>query len=465
MTMNTLPVPVTPRDYIRRKLWQLRSFRYLWVALFFYALIVAVVLLYLSRAPIYASAMSVVLPGSGSSSSFSIDQVGQANQSTRTPFGSAAFSPLVNYKEILKSREVMRGAAEKLNVQYPLLTPPRVELRERTSILFIHVDGGSPASAQAYAEALYESFQEALDRLREDEIIRRDSGVERVLAQYRNKVAATRQAIVEFQQRALLISQDQVAQLMNSQSALQNKRMTSHSQLRKTEDYVNQLSIDLAISPALVGQAFKLQSDAEFRGYLRELDDSAMKLAEYSSTWGYKHPKVVAQQARYDGVKESLLTRSKKVVGIQIADALHGMDLQSAPQRADLFSSLLDAYARLQGLKAEISDMDISEQKLADRMKIYSREAAELERLEREHALAEAVYTSAAAKLEAGKSDIFASYPAVQILSIPSYPDKPKSPNTGIAIAIGGLGILFITFGLFTLWHRDYLIALVLKNT
>lgn len=62
MTMNTLPVPVTPRDYIRRKLWQLRSFRYLWVALFFYALIVAVVLLYLSRAPIYASAMSVVLP-------------------------------------------------------------------------------------------------------------------------------------------------------------------------------------------------------------------------------------------------------------------------------------------------------------------------------------------------------------------------------------------------------------------
>lgn len=187
--MNTLPVPVTPRDYIRRKLWQLRSFRYLWVALFFYALIVAVVLLYLSRAPIYASAMSVVLPGSGSSSSFSIDQVGQANQSTRTPFGSAAFSPLVNYKEILKSREVMRGAAEKLNVQSPLLTPPRVELRERTSILFIHVDGGSPASAQAYAEALYESFQEALDRLREDEIIRRDSGVERVLAQYRNKVA------------------------------------------------------------------------------------------------------------------------------------------------------------------------------------------------------------------------------------------------------------------------------------
>lgn len=252
---------------------------------------------------------------------------------------------------------------------------------------------------------------------------------------------------------------------MNSQSALQNKRMTSHSELRKTEDYVNQLSIDLAISPALVGQAFKLQSDAEFRGYLRELDDSAMKLAEYSSTWGYKHPKVVAQQARYDGVKESLLTRSKKVVGIQIADALHGMDLQSAPQRADLFSSLLDTYARLQGLKAEISDMDISEQKLADRMKIYSREAAELERLEREHALAEAVYTSAAAKLEAGKSDIFASYPAVQILSIPSYPDKPKSPNTGIAIAIGGLGILFITFGLFTLWHRDYLIALVLKNT
>lgn len=465
MSSNTLPAVVTHRDYIRRKIWQLRSFRYLWVALFFYLLVILVVFVYLSRAPVYSSAMSVVLPGSGSSSSFSIDQVGQANQATRTPFGSAAFSPLVNYKEILKSREVIRGAAELLNVQYPLLKAPRVELRERTSILFIHVDGGSPESAQAYAEALYTSFQSALDRLREDEIVRRDSGVERVLGQYRAKVAATRQAIVEFQARALLISQDQVQQLMVSQSALQNKNMTSLAELRKVEDYVNQLSLDLAISPSLVGQAFKLQSDAEFRGYLRELDDSAMKLTEYSSKWGYKHPKVVAQQARYDGVKESLLLRSKVLVGVQIADALHGMDLQASPHRAELFSSLLDAYARLQGIKAEISQMDISEQKLSDRMKIYSREAAELERLEREHALAEAVFTSAAAKLEAGKSDIFASYPAVQILSIPSFPDKPKSPNTGIAIAMGVMGILFISFGLFTLWHRNFLIGLVLKNT
>ena len=463
--MNTLPVPVTSRDQFRRAVWRMRSFRYVWVTLLAMVAIAGMVVLYLSRPPVFASALSVVLPGSGSSSSFNIENVGTASQSTRTPFSSMAFNPLVNYKEIFKSREVLNSAADRLGTSYEALNSPRVELRERTSIIYLHVDGGSPERAQEYGWALYDAFQEALDKLREDEMFRRDNSIRSALDQYRNRLNQTRNAIVEFQQRSLLVSQQQVAQLMNTITLVNEKKMTAQSSARNTEDFVRQLGLDLGISPALAGQAFRLQSDPEFRGYLKALDASAMKVAEYSSLWGGNHPKVVSQNLRYEGAKQSLKLRSAKLVGSQAADILHSMDLQASIHRAELFASLMNNYARLQGVEAEINEMDIIEAKLKDQLKVFTRESAELERLEREHQLAEAVFTSAAAKLEAGKSDIFASYPAVQLLSVPSKPASPKSPNTAIAVAVGVMAMIFVIFGLFTAWHRQYLIGLLLKNS
>ncbi|WP_045857216.1 GumC family protein [Teredinibacter purpureus] len=463
--MNTLPVPIDTSHYVRRAIWRLRSFRYVWVALLSILGIVGLVFFYLSRPPVYSSVLSIVLPGSGSSSSFNIDNVGAANQVTNTPFSSVAFSPLVNYKEILKSREVMSSVADRLGVRFEDVAKPRVELRERTSILFIHVPSGSPERAQEYGWAIYDSFQESLDRLRQDELFRRDNSVRAALEQYRLRLAQTRSAIVEFQQRSLLVSSDQVAQLMNTITTVNEKILSSRSLARNTEDFVRQLGIDLGVSPSLAGQAFRLQSDPEFKGYLQELDASAMKAAEYSSLWGEKHPKVVAQKARFEGAKSSLLHRSKIIVGEQAGDLLHSMNLQNSVHRADLFASLMDSYAKLQGSQAEINELSQAEAKLRDRLKVYTRESAELERLEREHSLAEAVFTSAAARLEAGKADIFASYPAVQILSVPSLPSKPKSPSKVIAMAVGVLGVVFILFGLITAWHRQYLIDLLLKNS
>jgi len=462
--MTSLPVLYRGQEH-KKRLRLHRSFRYIGLALLAVAFISTLVVLYLGRAPVYSSGLSIVLPGSGSSSSFNIENVGAASQQTKTPFGSMAFSPLVNYKEILKSREVLRGAAERLRISLELLKAPRVELRERTSILNIYVEGVSPEAAHTYGWAVYDAFQEALDNLREDEILRRDDSVRSALEMYRLRLAQTRQAIVEFQQRALLISTEQVGGLMNTISGVAEKKMSAESLARNTEDYVRQLGIDLGVSPSLAGQAFRLQSDAEFRGYLKEMDSSAMKVAEYSSLWGKNHPKVISQNLRYEGAQASLRTRSAKIVGVSASELLHAVDLQSSPQRAELFATLVSEFAKLQGLKAEIGELTISESRLRDTLKVYSRESAELERLEREHSLAEAVFTTAAARLEASRADIFASYPAVQILSVPSVPSKPKSPNKGMAIAVGVMGTVFVLFGLFTGWHRNYLIDLILKNS
>lgn len=464
--MNNFPVFYSgPTISSKPPFWRWRISRYVWLAVLSYAALAAILIVYLGRTPIYDSALGLVLPGSGSSSNFSIDDVGAANQDTRTPFGSVEVSPLANYREIIKSRNVLERAADSLQIDVMDLELPRVELRERTSIMMIHAEGLSPTRAQQIGWAYYNAFQDELERLRADEIARRDDGVMRVLSGYRERLERTREAIVDFQQRSLLVSEDQMSQLMVTLSTLREQRMTLASQARNTEDFVRQLSVDLQISPSMAGQAFALQSDAAFRGYLKELDASAVLVAEYSSRWGEQHPKVVAQQLRYQNAVQSLRVRSVKVVGLQVSDALQTTDLQASPERAQLFAKLVDSYAQVQGIQAELQQMERSELHLNDRLKVYSREVAELERLKREHSLAEAVFTSAAARLEAGKADIFASYPAVQLLSVPSFPEKPKNPNIKIALAIGVLGFLFITFGLATLWHRLRLIKLVLRNS
>lgn len=464
MGITNFPVPYVPGNHAPKKGNWLRRFRYLWLALLYYVLIGITVFFYLQRTPVYTSSFSMVLPGSGSSSNFSIEEVGAASQSTQQAFNSNAFNPLVNYKTIMQGREVKLKVANNLRLDMGQLSTPQVELRERTSILTVTTEFGSPQAAQDYGWQAYEGFQLTLDELRADEAFRRDESVRSVLAQYRQRLNDTRQAIVEFQQRSLLISQVQVGQLMDTisdQNEAHSSLLASKGNLR---DYVRKLSMDLGISASLAGQAFALQSDAQFRSYLRQVDQSAGLLAEYSSRWGERHPQVVAQQSRLDNAKRELRQRSIELIGRDDADSIVGLDLQSSTQRADLFAKLVEKTAELEGLIAQISEVELNQNKLRDQLTVYSREAAELERLEREHSLAEAVFTSAAAKLEASQADIFVSYPIIQLLSVPSLSTQAKSPSKTIAVGIAALGFLLVTFGLAALWHRDYLIKVLLKK-
>ena len=89
--------------------------------------------------------------------------------------------------------------------------------------------------------------------------------------------------------------------------------------------------------------------------------------------------------------------------------------------------------------------------------------AARLEDLQRDFAVAEAVFASAIARSQSGKTDLFASYPLVQVLEDPSLPEDPSSPRDKLAIAAGGAATFFFLFGLGLGWLRrpmiDWLLA------
>jgi len=449
----------------RSNIYRILKRPYLVVGLLSYLVVILLVAAYLSKSPVYTSNMELVLPGTGNSSSVSLNDIGEVVSKTNTPFSGGGFNPRITYKEMLSSRTVIERAAKELNIPLNDFGKAKIKLTEQTSIISLAVRGPSKELAQEKAFSLYQSLQQELDELRADEVLRRDESIQNILGQYHERLNLTRSAIVEFQQRSMLVSTDQMDQLVLMLSGVKERKLYARAETNKLKEYINQLSEELGVSPKLAGQAFALQSDVEFRAYSTELGKSITKLTEYSSRWGVNHPKVVAQQKRLDFTRSTIDKRSRELFGVNSATIFTSLNLEFTPKRAQMFADLIDAFATYKGQTSLLSDLERSTENLSDQLKIYSREVIELERLQRDFNVAEAIFTSAAARIEASRADVFASYPVIQMLASPSYPTLHSSPNKLIGLIAGIAGILFITFGLFLIWQRAHLIELLLKKS
>jgi len=91
-------------------------------------------------------------------------------------------------------------------------------------------------------------------------------------------------------------------------------------------------------------------------------------------------------------------------------------------------------------------------------------QAARLDDLTRDYQVAETVFSSALARANTTKADVYASYPLVQVLADASLPQSPTSPQPVIAIAAGIAATLMIVIGLLLAWARRPLIDKLLTR-
>ncbi|WNC70671.1 hypothetical protein RGQ13_11075 [Thalassotalea psychrophila] len=456
---------ISPRDKIRGYIYRLFKKPYLIAGLLGYLSVLAMVFIYLNMPEKYSSEVDLVLPGTGTSSNVKLNEVGEVISQTSTPYGSSSFNPRVNYKEMLTSRSVLERAALIMGISIREFAIPVIKLTEQTSIISIKVNGRTAKEANGKANALYTSLQQELDRLRADEVLRRDASIKVVLTQYQNKLNHARGNIVDFQQNSMVVASIQLEQMVTALSDLNEKHMLVSSELKQLESYIRKLSQNLGVSPSLAGQVFKLQTDAQFSSYLTELDTSIGELTTYSSRWGNNHPKVISAQQRVNQVNSHLKQRSMQMIGIHVSESFNSLDLKKQNNRAQLFADLIDSSAIKEGKQAMLANIEQSIIFVRDKLKIYSREVSELERLEHDFHMAEAIYTSAAARIEASKADIFASYPVIQQLTVASFPQEISSPKMTIALAAGFIGFIFITLFLVAIWQRRNLTNLLLNKS
>lgn len=448
----------------RSKVYRVTKKPYLAIILCAYVFIALLVAAYIASPSRYTSSMELVLPGTGNSSNVSLNDVGQVVSQTATPFGTRGFNPRVNYKVMLSSRRVVANAAAQLGLSVQQFGEPKVTLTEQTSILEVTISADTPEVASAKLDALYKALQTELNALRADEVAKRDESIESVLEDYRQKTNKSRANILDFQERSFLISPEQMTQLTLTLATVREKHIYVQSELQEMNDFIRQMGTDLGITSSMAARALTLQSDPEFLGFYEELRLSAAAFSDYSSKWGSQHPKVIAAQKRNISAREKLYARGAVLTGMQTVEQFMAINLENNPRRAQLFSEFVEAQAQREGLKAKSDELRLSIEEMKGRLKIYAREVAELSRLQREFDMADAVFTSAAARLEANKSDVFASYPVIQMLTQPDVPVDPSSPKALLAIVGGVMGAIFLTIGLVIVWKREALLSALLKR-
>ncbi|WP_288926657.1 hypothetical protein [uncultured Maritimibacter sp.] len=438
--------------------------RYIGITLLATSLIWAPILGYLATATArYTSQAVLILPGSGASASVTLDSIGQASSHASSPFANNSVSPTVTYKRLIGADRIIAHAAETVGTSRADFGSPQVQLIDQTGMIQLSITAGSPIAAQERGDALIAAFFEELDALRADELGTRETSGEGAIEEFRASVAATRAEMEALQRETGLVSAGQYEQIVSETDALRRRVLDLETDLDEQTRQVDALVASLAISPTLAAATIKLHADSEFAALADQMAEQSAALAMAAQQYGANHPERVGIRTKYEATLAEARRRAGRITGLG-ADQLDALDLAPVGGRADLLARLVEYDAARQGLAAEhatlATQLAVDEAKTAALLE----PAARLEDLQRNFQVAEAVFASAMARAQTTKSDLYASYPLVQVLEDPNLPDQPSSPRKKLALAAGIAATLMLFMGLALGWMRRPLINRLLAK-
>jgi uncharacterized protein involved in exopolysaccharide biosynthesis len=418
--------------------------------------------LYLQTAPQrFTTEMSLILPGAGATASLSLNQIGQASSYATSPFASSSVSPTETYKRLIGADRILQAAAERLGMRRTDFGNPTIKLVDQTGLIRIEVGGTSPEDAQDRGDALLAAFFAEVDALRSDEIDVRADGGKDAIETYRASVAATRAEIAALQRRTGLISTAQYRAMVAETDILRQRVRDAAETLEERTEAWRRLQDTLGITPRLAAATLKLHADSEVSAIIAEMADQAARLAALRGRHGPNHPAVATATSAESAARARVLARARRVTGLPPDDVAR-LDLSPIGARGSLLARLVETDAEREGLSAALAELRGRLAETEARVMALIEPAARLEDLERDFSVAEAVFASAIARAQSSRTDLFASYPLVQVLENPSLPEKPSSPRAMLALAAGAAATLMLLAGLALAWVRGAVIARLL---
>ncbi|QUJ76564.1 hypothetical protein KDD17_00340 [Sulfitobacter albidus] len=438
--------------------------RYVATGILGMTLIWAPLLGYLKTAPLsYRSTTSLIMPGSGASASMNLNGIGQASSYANSAFASNAVSPTETYKRLLGADRIVDAAAASLNIRRSELGQPRVRLVDQTSLIHFETTGRTPEDAQARGDAILAAFFAELDALRTDEVdTRQDSGLQ-AISDYRASVADTRRQIEALQTATGLLSVDQYDVLLERHLALDDQIQTQRAALSDRAAATEALEAQLGLDASVAAATLKLFADGAYIALLDEVARTEVAYTEASARYGARHPRVQAAQAARDRAASMALSMAQSITGLD-AQALSAFDLAPDGARAELLAELVRMHVDVSGARQQLATLERQKAEGQTMLDSFAPAAAKMKDLERDFSVAEAVFASAIARTQSSKSDVYASYPLVQVLENPSLPEKPSSPNRKLAVMAGIAATLMLLISLAMGWIRIALISRLLTK-
>lgn len=411
----------------------------------------------------YTSGFALILPGAGPSARINLESLGSTDASSPSPFSSPSLSPTVQYKRLMDSHRIRGATARALGVEVSALPTFRIRLQDQTPMIFVQMNAGSPDDAFASAQTLLTVFQSELDALRHEERSARDDAFRAALAQYEADVTAARQAVIALQTETGLISREQYDDLVTETDALAQQRGTALDRAALLDAQSRALSRLIGLEPGVAAAILVLRGDPQFEALRADLGEAANEIASLREVLGANHPEMRNARDRHAGLLAEMASRGDALLGVARYQALNLADINLDDERANMLRQMVELAAEAAGERA-------SAQALGGRIGVnrarigeLSPIAAELEARLRAHRVAETVFASAVARLSTAQSDLFTSYPMVQVLEAPARPEGPSSPSLKIAVGAAVAGYLVYVMGVLLLWLRLPLIRMLWK--
>lgn len=429
------------------------------------AVIWALALGYIAFAPDrYDSQMSLILPGTGVGASMNLESIGQASTNTSSAFSTPSLSPTENYKRLLMSDMVLREAAQIAGEEEGAFPEPSITLIDQTNLIEVRLTAETPEDAQKRMAALRTAFNAQLDSLREDEARTRENADAKRIAELEGKVDEAQQALLDFQGETGLVSLDQFAGRITALDQIKANERDRKVRVAETASATARLSSTLQISLAQARQAMLLKADPEFQELLRRYAASLGAHTERSATLGDAHGDIEELAARKAALRNDLARRGSQLTGLAGGQVIAFADLAASTAREGLFTSLSQRDSDTAGNIAALAELrrQIAEQSTDTQTQVA--QAAKLAELLRDLRVAEAVFSSALARLDTNKSDPFASYPLVQTLETPSLPRSKAAPSAALVILSALTASIFLIMGFLLLWLRQPIIRKLLPN-
>ncbi len=442
-----------------------RIARYLILYILNLGLIWTPVMAYVLYAPVtYKSTWSLILPGSGTGSSVNLDNLGQASTSVASAYASTSVDPKVNYKAIAMSNPVIKRAAEYAGITPAEFGKPVIKLVDQTAIIEFTHTANSAELAHGKASSLLDAFTGELDDLRDNEVQTRRDGSLSSMSEYRENVKMAQDALLEFKTNSNLVSAEQFNTLSANIEDILRQQTEAKVEATSLDAQLSEFLKSLDIDVRQAVDAIRLQNDPIFQSHLLALSAVNKELVENMAIWGNKHPKVRMVRARELQSRRALLDRAREFTEIEDMADIGALVVNGGSESATLYRTVIELLA---AKTAAITRIETYEQQIIElekRLKDHALSTAQLEDLERSHQVATAVFVSALAKTDLGRSDIYASYPMTQVLVSPTMPAEPEKLFKVFAILGAFAGSLFILAALFVMWKRSQLIHRILKK-
>ena len=398
-----------------------RVSRYLLVAIALNSVIWSIAFLTINFLPErYQSKWTLILPGAGIGGRVDIDSIGSASAIVDSGFTNRNLNPKVNYKSIAQSNQVIDTAASSLGLDSRVFGQPQIKLIDQTSMIFFSMSSDSAKMAQEKSWALYHALQKEIDHLRLDEIRHREEGIQAMLKTFSKKLNQAKNNLLTHQAQSNIVTIEQFNKIPLLVEEMRIELLTMKTQKAQAYEEMMTLHRILNLTSKQASQLLSLQADPLFKKLLDNQSLANAALAEYKTQYGENHPKLKKLRLAYQSISNEMMLRSETLVGKQ--QWLKNTALSDNAKRNELMYDLINKKIKYEGYKRKITQLEQQIKNYSTRIQNQTKNVSRLSELEREHQIAEAVFTSAVAKIDTGKSDIFASYPMLQLFMEPTLP-------------------------------------------